>query len=482
MEFDELEYTKTPFNTTKLFEIHTLSSNGFSKYISNDSYTHKYLEQKVPKSDRNRENIYFSTSKNKIFSKRKSMSDEIQEEVENCLLKGNMEEEKTKLESKNEKDQFKDEDQILKEEIKIYNGKEEEIKNEENKVNKKNSNKANKYHSYSEKDLKQLITQAYFHKPNINNNDPTSKTKYVHENNNSYKNLNPYRELKLSLLSKEMNNDNLNANNLKDNSIKFKFNTIYNNKNLSNKSINKAFSPSLFTSKSSSLKTDYQKNFSISTEKSFYYKKSNLDPLSRRLQITSSNFKPTLNTELTKNTNSRFDKNYLLNLNLLIKSKSYFQMDKLVETDNSIKKGYDGFEFSNIPHIENTYSNEVNDNRKKFRKPIRVLAEKIAKSCLGNKKTTFDLSQTESKIKEAQEESEKLKKIIMTQTNSDFLRKTKLPEIQSCVEQPKLKIHKSSMQEGKIKHMGERYNPYNFQAGRDCETNRRNLTGALFQH
>ena len=65
--------------------------------------------------------------------------------------------------------------------------------------------------------------------------------------------------------------------------------------------------------------------------------------------------------------------------------------------------------------------------------------------------------------------------------NSEFLERTHLPKISYIVNQPKLKIKKTGFNE-KIKYMGGKYNPYNFQAGRDCETNRRNLMGALFQH
>lgn len=442
MELEELEYVKRPFNTSRAFEIHSLTNNGFSKYISSDSYTHKYLEQRAPKLNSETDNQFYSTSKNKFFSKRKSMFDEIIEGAESSLQAKNKNEENNEVQNENNDENNKEEEQT-------GNNKEIE-KNDFNHDFDTNNNECKD--SKDKKELNIFNTQAYFYKPNLknDNNNNNVNANLIYENYDSKKIINnTNKKFKLSMINS--------------------YNT------------NTTFSPSYFTNTQSSFKTAYQKNLSISTDKAFQYKKSNLDPINRRLNITTSNFKQTLNTDSNKNSNSRFDKNYIKNLNLLINSKSYFTMDKIIETDATAKKGHDGFQSYNIPHVKRTLLS-VNENPKNLKKPIALLAEKIAKSCVGNKKITYELSQSENKMKETQEESEKLKKIMMTQTNSDFLRRSKLPEIQSCVAQPKLKILKNAMAGGKIKHLGEKYNPYNFLAGRDCETNRRNQNGSLFQH
>jgi hypothetical protein len=424
------------------------------------------------------------------------MFDKIQEETQNCLLRTDFKKEQNNINKDIDPpntDNHYDDSQLTKENL-IKEGKNENTKEEEEEKNNNFIENNNKNY----KDAKQFNTQANFYKNNFNNiNSNNNKSNYYFDNNNSNKNV----KLSLQVNQYDANTNNTTSNNdinynkslnsiknsenktQNENFSKFKFNSIYNNNQNKN---NNNFSPNYFTTSSSNLKSAYIKNLSISTEKDFQYKKANLDPLSRRLALTRSNFEKTVNTDSDAIRNSRFDKNYIKNLKLFIKSKSYCNMDKIVETDNVNKKDYDGFESYNVPHLGKIKlafeENEKEEEKKNQKKPMAILGEKIAKSCVGNKKITFDLSQAESKIKEVQEESEKLKKIMMMQTSPDFLRKSKLPEILSYVAQPKLKIRRGDLGGGKVKHMGERYNPFNFQAGRDCETNRTNKTGALFQH
>jgi len=503
MEIEDLEYEKRPFNTNKMYEVHTLSSNGFTRYIGNDSYAHKYLERKPPKilseRENNNENLFYSTSTKNFFSLKKSLFDKSQEEMENSN--------KNKLQSNEENKQANKTEESMgenKQLMQMGNNEETEKKFSENK-NYNFNNEAENQYSNKNKDSRSPMNIQMQAKTSTNFFDiKNQKFNDMNNNNNNNKNENETNNKKVTLLKAK---NGAFTNTLKNTNNNFNFNSIYNNYNLStmnnyNNTNNFMNTNNGFMSTKSNMKTTSSKNFSISTEKTYYYQKSNLDPLSRRLNITGSNFRKTINTDSNSLTNSRFDKNYLQNLNLFINSKSYFNMDKIPDPDEGNKR-YDGFQSYNVPHVENLFSeneyldenSEENNNNeyktntknqnseKKNKKPISLLAEKIAKSCVGNKKLSFDLTQSISKLKEVQEENEKLKKIMMIQTSSDFLKKSRLPEIQYCVSQPKLRIKKNELLiGGRVKHMGGRYNPYNFQAGRDCETNRRNQFGSLFQH
>lgn len=214
-------------------------------------------------------------------------------------------------------------------------------------------------------------------------------------------------------------------------------------------------------------KNMFNKNFMNSTTENFSSCKSNVDLLTRRLNFTSSNFK---RTEEIKNNFDRFNKNYLQNINIL-SSKDFFKNKN--QSENKIKRHHDGFESYNIPRLEKKRI----DNSK----PMNHLAEKVAKSCIGNKKIAYEGPNSNSKMREVCEENDKLEKIILQQTDNNFLKSVGLPEISNMVYQPKLRI-KNISQGAKIRHLGKRYNPYNYQAGRDCEPIRRNQFGALFQH
>ena len=203
------------------------------------------------------------------------------------------------------------------------------------------------------------------------------------------------------------------------------------------------------------------------TSSNFFPCKSNLDLLTRRLNYTSSNFK---RTEYGLNNFQRFDKNYLSNIKEITK-KDFFENKNYSE--QKYKKKFDGFVSYNIPRLERI---EI-DNRK----PMNILAHSIAKSCVGNKRVSYENAYSAAKLKEVLDENKKLKQIFDKQMSTNFLKVSSLPNISQVASQPKLKIKRLTAGE-KIKHMGGKYNPYNFQAGRDCETIRRNNIGGLFQH
>ena len=209
-----------------------------------------------------------------------------------------------------------------------------------------------------------------------------------------------------------------------------------------------------------------QLNFNKTNNEFFNSCKSNLDPLTRRLNITGSNFK---NTKNSKENIFRYDKNYLSNLNYIANNESYiFSTDKEKELKENKKKNYNGFLSYNIPRL----ITKVKD----YTKPTFQFSNKIEKTLAGDNKINQNSVENLKKFKE---ENEKLKSIIKIQTSSDFLKKTKLPEISYIVNQPKLRINNDNE---KLKFMGGRYNPYNFQAGRDCEPVRRNHVGGLYNH
>jgi hypothetical protein len=483
MEIEDLEYKKRPFNTNKVFEVHSLTNNGFTTYIGNESYTHKFLERTAPKIIFEKENfdknLFYSSAKNK-FSLRKSFLDKSQEEKENS----NKIEYIQELEPINKEEEFIQENQYL-------------IKKENDEERSKNFENWNRHCEQENENLNKNKDQ------NLNSHAKTASNFFNSNNFKNYgllnKNHNVINDKKNTLLKtkniriKDSNNSN-----------NFKFNTIYNNPTspLPNNYNNTRYFSNIKNGLSTAnpvIKNKMNKNFSISTEKTYYYQKSNMDLLSRRLNLTGSNFKKTFNTQSDSFANSRFDKNYLKNFNLFVKSNSYFNMDKIPGDQHKIK--YDGFQSYNVPHVENNLSknekkedqhlngnmlennySKYQNSEKKIRKPTNIMEDKIAKSCTGNNKLSMELSKSTNKFKEIQEENEKLKKIVMAQTSTDFLKRNGLPEIQYCISQPKLKINKIDFIGGKVKHMGGRYNPYNFQAGRDCETNRRNQFGALFQH
>jgi hypothetical protein len=203
------------------------------------------------------------------------------------------------------------------------------------------------------------------------------------------------------------------------------------------------------------------------TNANFFPCKSNLDLLTRRLNYTSSNFK---RTENILNNFQRFDTNYLSNIKIISK-KDYFENKNYSE--HKYKRKFDGFVSYNIPRYERV---NIDDH-----KPMNKLAQNIAKSCVGNNKVSNENAYSAAKLREILDENKKLREIFYRQTNANFLKVSSLPNISQVVSQPKLKIKNLNTGE-KIKHMGGKFNPYNFQAGRDCETIRRNQYGGLFQH
>lgn len=444
MDIYDFEY-KNKHIKNRVYDVLPLSNKGFNQYISGESYTHKYIEPNPPKLREEKDQIFSSTCNN-FNVKNLPFSAQKEQPEDRCLFE-------------------------------IY----------------ANKNKENDYENYYNSQQKIEHQQ---NKEEINNNKEIEECNgnepEVFHNTQSPSNLGGVNKINYINKTNNQNQTNSILNNLK----KFRTNNSQDfNKSVKNE-VSKNFNPSIKYSKINSDSKPKGKNsvFSISTEKSFNFKKANLDPLSRRLNYTSSDFFKTTNnnqnSKVLKNNNnistcpSRYDKNYLRNVNLFINSKSYFEMDKI--KDDKPKK-YDGFQSYAVPNLDNYKKDQEDFDKKKS--PCFNLTQKIFNSCNGMKKNQEEISQENLKFtkknenlkKDPYEENEKLKKIMFLQTNSEFLKKNKIPEIQKFIEQPGIKIHSNPKGLTK-KNMGESYNPYNYLPGRDCETRRRNVTGALFNH
>lgn len=355
MDLVDFEYGTRPYISSKVFDVHALSSEGFYKYIGPESYAHRYLNKITPKIMNTFYNSSLKVSKNNLHNKSN------------------------------------------------------ENQNEENSLNEKNDFMENNQNPNVQADQSLLVEEEKI----IDENNEKEKKDFGYKTSNNF--FNAFKK------TNSINNEQ----------------TLFNKVPMSKTSAN------------------------------FYPCKSNLDLLTRRLNYTSSNFK---RTENGLNNFQRFDKNYLSNIKVIAKN-DFFENKNYSE--HKSKKKFDGFVSYNIPRFERA---DI-DNRK----PMNKLAQNIAKSCVGNKRVSYENAYSSTKLKEVLDENRKLREIFDKQMNANFLKVSCLPNITQVVSQPKLKIKKLSAGE-KIKHMGGRYNPYNFQAGRDCETNRRNQTGALFQH
>ncbi len=64
MDFSDFEYGSQPYTTSKIFDVHALSNEGFNKYIGPESYSHKYLNKITLKSLKSDNNSTCKVSKN----------------------------------------------------------------------------------------------------------------------------------------------------------------------------------------------------------------------------------------------------------------------------------------------------------------------------------------------------------------------------------------------------------------------------------
>jgi hypothetical protein len=125
------------------------------------------------------------------------------------------------------------------------------------------------------------------------------------------------------------------------------------------------------------------------------------------------------------------------------------------------KKNYDGFTSYQVPRINPEYKEE-------FRK-TKIMTEKISNSVYNPTSANTDVN----------EENERLRNILMNQTNKNFLNSKQLPQISVIVNQPKTLLKKTNTSNTKM--MGGKYNPFNYH-GTNKNWTKRNYLGALYQH
>jgi len=424
MDLNEYDYTKRPYTSSKIYNVFPLSRNGFNQYISNDSYTHKYIKNKYDtrfiekilldeaSQPKTFENFYPSISKGNGNTKTKNHNNEMI---------------KKKLESK------EDNNLILTEKDDI------DLKNIEN--------------------LKNDLLPHDDRKSNINN--------YInHDCFYNEKNKNILQEEKL----KDMNYNNSNNKNY---SILSKDNNL---SEFHQESKRECYSSYNRVTK----KTDF-------TKSTLNSKKNNLNKFL--------NLRNGLNKKFEKNQNVRWDTNYASNIELLKNNqKLFFDFNPREDSIASqSKKHSNGFESFNIPRLENI---EANSSKPSFR-----YTQRIAKSCIGDKKgnnennlikydnITKEIKPENSKETESNDkfiekikvENEKLKRILNTQTNIEFLNKGSMPKISFVATQPKLIIKKFGLG-GDGKFLGGKYNPNNYQTGKGDDKNSRNYIGGVYLH
>lgn len=500
MDFEDLEYDNKAYLENKQIEVHSLTDDGFNKYISHLSHCYNFLpkkrlERNFPAIENNLDSAV-TPNKNKTFLD-KGIDDERKTEDYNVE---NLE----KHADKNNKSKIEMNISIIKDDIKNGN---KDIQT------KYNANKENKLYEHQNQPVKSILNK------NIDDNTNSNEGKIlikIKKTNNNYKIINDLdskqkkffnlNNKNLTLIKSEnlnpqkkssiIHNSNRNENNPKSWMNKKNDKTIFNHiRSISCVESDNGTESNNLNSISKVNRRLKSVNFSITTDKSYCYQKSNLDPLKRRLNFTSSDFFRTLKMdENSENiSSSRFDRNYLKNLNLFLTSKSYFLMDKKIDTgegnNNSNSKNYDGFPSYNIPDFRKIKSKIINisngKNTEKVKHPILNMTKNLEKFC--TKKESYDLAKyretVANDIKDYYEENEKLKKIILLQTNNEFLKKNKLPDIKSIVNQHKMKIQTGNkFPFAQTRFLGGKYNPYNFQAERDPEAKRRNHYGGLFFH
>lgn len=421
MELKQFDYAKNPYTSSKVYDIHPLSGDGFSQYISNDSYTHKFIKNKFDA---------------KILEKTYGI-----ETTRPSTAQHN-----------------------------FYNSKDKLNSNYETFRNQSNQNyNSNNYNETNNKDKLNNLE--------LKKNIETLKSELLSNNNNNNNFNNTTNNFNKNDYIDEINfNSNNNFNNNYDNNVEEDFRSQ--SKRSSYSSYNRI----------NNNKTDLSKtNYSSSRGN-----KTNL--------IKFLSMKKNLNKKHNPKDNIRWETNYASNIAYLKKNQNLlFDFNPHEENSNyyTRKKKHDGFESFNIPRLENIKSDAS--------KPASQYTQRLVKSCIGRRKeisinnnindngninddnnnnfiknhhTNF-IENELMIVEKIKEENQKLKNILNTQTNKDFLNRGNMPKISNIALQPKLVIKKFGLG-GEGKFLGTMYNPGNFQTGRGNDRNRRNYVGGLY--
>jgi hypothetical protein len=206
----------------------------------------------------------------------------------------------------------------------------------------------------------------------------------------------------------------------------------------------------------------------------------NINKTSRNLllnlnkELSSKKFNSSLRKNIKENRKTKFmnkfEKKSTSNVNFL-NSQEFEKGKKIGENTNDVKNFT--LKSFNIPRNQN----KIID----LNKPMNKLAQSIGKSLTGVKGLSYENAFSPEKLSECKKENIKLINILDKQTNNIFLKFANLPKISNSFNHQKFKTIKNNEVE-KIKYMGDRYNPYNFQVRNDSEYIRRNFVGGLFSH
>jgi len=432
MELKLFDYTKDPYTYSKVYDIHPLSKEGFTKYIGNDSYTHKYIKNK-----------YDAKTLEKIYGiEINRPSNNTQQNFNNSNFK--------------------------------LNSNYEIFQNQTSHKNNKNETNKEKNENSVVKNLDTLKSELLPKSNTTNNFYKNENRKEINfESNHTYED------------SNNKNNNKNDYNHLEDLRSESKRNcySSYNRNNSKKTDLNKTN----FTSRGSSglYKTNMNKNISSNSN----INKNNLNKfLSMRKKL---NNKHNPKDNMRWETNYAMNIDYLKkNQNLFFDFNP--QDENLINFNNRNKKKHDGFESFNIPRLENI---QVDASKPAFHYTQRLVksctGRKTEKSTyndsslqnnLNKKSKGMLLPEHDEKMiigEKIIEENAKLKSILNAQTNKDFLKQVNMPKISYVALQPKLIVKEFGLG-GEGKFLGAKFNPDNFQTGRGNDRNRRNYVGGLY--
>lgn len=167
--------------------------------------------------------------------------------------------------------------------------------------------------------------------------------------------------------------------------------------------------------------------------------------------------------------NSRFNDDYNYRLKEVDKKLSTTSNSFYINKSLNYHHPYDGFESYKIPRFKSEITTTSTRNYTK----------RIARSVHSSSADYRSSRLEEVEGDKLKKENEKLRKILMNQSNSNFLSQGKLPKIRTITSQPKIKISLTGI--GNSKHMGDKYNPYSF-FGISKNWVARNYHGGLYQY
>lgn len=424
MELKQFDYTKNPYATSKVYDIHPLSRDGFTQYISNDSFTHRYIKNKFD--SKILERIYgVETSRpNTSHQNYYNSNNKLNSNYDNYQSQTNPNYNKTNINVNDPHDKYERLNSDFEKNENMC-----ELKNIENlKSNLFPNNTSSDLYNYNNKNNFSERNHNLNNNNKLDNGDNYNLDHFRQSNRNCYSSYN--RAPSLNRKTNYSNGEGSNGN--KNNLHKF-----LNMK----KNLNKKHNPK----DNIRWETNYPSNIEyLKKNQNLFFdfnpNEENLNSFSRKKKYDGF---------------ESFNIPRLDNLQADASKPAFHYTQRLVKSCIGRRK-----ENSNNINHKNNPGNEVNS------------ANSNPKDEENNEQVTVE------KIKE---ENQKLKNILNMQTNKDFLRTGNMPKISYVALQPKLVIKKFGLG-GQGKFLGGKYNPDNFQTGRGNDRNRRNYVGGLYSN